>query len=143
MWMQESLVKLAHNQNTLSVATETLMTKICKFFFIPIALAALTACSAHPEPIIDERGVNMSAYAADLEECGDYADAISIGEGAAKGGAGGAAVGAAAGAISGDAGRGAGYGAIYGAARSGNEADRDKRMVVKRCLVGRGYKVLN
>ena len=106
-------------------------------------LIAIGACTAHPEPIIDERGVNMDIYAADLEECNSYAEPISVGEGAAKGAAGGAAVGAATGVIGGDIYSGVGYGTIYGATRYGNEADRDKRMVVKRCLSGRGYRVLN
>lgn len=119
------------------------MTRCSIIFIIPFSMTVLAACSAHPEPIIDQRGVNMSAYAVDLDECGAYAEAISIGKGAAKGAAGGAAVGAATGAISGDAAEGAGYGVIYGAVRSGNEAEREKRSVVKRCLLGRGYKVLN
>lgn len=119
------------------------MNQMSKTALILLGVAVLSNCVAHPEPIIDKRGVNMSTYAADLEECTTYADVISVGEGVAKGAAGGAAVGAAAGAISGDAGRGAGYGAIYSAARSGTEADRAKQMVVKRCLTGRGYKVLN
>ena len=32
-----------------------------------VAPLAILACSAHPEPIIDERGVDMVAYEADLE----------------------------------------------------------------------------
>ena len=103
----------------------------------------LCGCSAHPDPIIDQRGVNMDLYAADLAECESYADPISVGKGAAKGAAGGAAVGAATGMIGGDVYRGTGYGAIFGATRYGNEADREKRNVVKRCLSGRGYRVLN
>ncbi len=103
----------------------------------------LLACAAHPDPIIDRRGVNMDSYRADLEECKSYAEEIRISKGAAKGAAGGAVIGAAAGAISGEVDRGAGYGAIFGGARHGSEAEREKRMVVKRCLSGRGYKVLN
>ena len=119
------------------------MKKIKTFGLSAISLIIISACSAHPEPIIDERGVNMGTYAADLEECESYADPISVGEGAAKGAAGGAAVGAATGVISGDIYSGAGYGAIYGSTRYGVDADREKRMVVKRCLSGRGYRVLN
>jgi hypothetical protein len=107
------------------------------------ALAFITACSSHPEPIIDSKGVDMTVYEADLAECSQYADQIDPKQGVAKGAAGGAVVGAATGAISGDAGRGAGYGSIWGATSSGLDADRDKQMVVKRCLRGRGYKVLN
>jgi hypothetical protein len=52
-------------------------------------------------------------------------------------------VGAATGAISGNAADGAGYGAIWGATSSGLDADETKQRVVKQCLRGRGYKVLN
>lgn len=119
------------------------MSKFASTCILPGMFVLLTACSAHPDPIIDERGVNMVNYQADLQECESYADPISVGEGAAKGAAGGAAVGAATGAIGGDIYSGAGYGAIFGATRYGNEADREKRTVVKRCLMGRGYRVLN
>ena len=37
----------------------------------------------------------------------------------------------------------AGLGAIFGGTRSGLEADREKQQVFKRCMRGRGYKVLN
>lgn len=108
-----------------------------------MAAITIAGCSAHPEPIVDTKGVDLSAYATDLAECNEYAEQIRTGKGVAKGAAGGAVVGAATGAISGDAGAGAGYGGIYGATRSGLGADREKQAVVKRCLRGRGYKVLN
>ena len=38
---------------------------------------------------------------------------------------------------------GAGTGAISGAAWSMLDADREKQQVVKRCVAGRGYRVLN
>ena len=103
----------------------------------------LAGCSAHPEPIIDPGGVNMAAYETDLEQCTAFSEQIRIEKGVAKGAAGGAAIGAATGAISGDVSSGAGYGAIWGATRYGTEADRDRQMVVKRCLRYRGYQVLN
>ncbi len=108
-----------------------------------VALATVAGCAAHPDPIVDMQGVNESQLARDWEECEAYAQQVRIEQGAAKGAAGGAIIGAAAGAISGDAGQGAGYGAIYGGTRSGLDADRDKQMVFKRCLRGRGYRVLN
>ena len=109
------------------------------------ALAALllTACASHPDPIIDQKGVDMAQYEKDLAECKEYAAGVDVAEGAAKGGAVGAVVGAAAGAISGNAGRGAGYGGIAGATRSGLGNKREQEAVVKRCVAGRGYKVLN
>ncbi|MGB5166240.1 MAG: hypothetical protein WBN09_01770 [Woeseiaceae bacterium] len=38
---------------------------------------------------------------------------------------------------------GAAYGGLYGGTRSGLDADRQKQQVFKRCLAGRGYRVLN
>ncbi|MDH4313649.1 MAG: glycine zipper family protein [Gammaproteobacteria bacterium] len=108
-----------------------------------LAALILAACSSHPEPIVDTKGVDMSLYEADLAECSAYSDQIRTEEGVAKGAAGGTVIGAATGAISGDAGKGAGYGSILGATRSGLDADRDKQHVVKNCMRGRGYKVLN
>ena len=105
--------------------------------------AVLAGCAAHPDPIIDMKGVNVEKLAHDWAECESYTDEINIGVGAAKGAAGGAVIGAATGAIGGGAKDGVGYGAIYGATRSGLDADRDKQMVFKRCLRGRGYRVLN
>lgn len=108
-----------------------------------LIVAGLAGCSSHPEPIVDTKGVDLSRYETDLEECSAYAEQIRMEKGIAKGAAGGAVVGAATGAISGNAAEGAGYGSIWGATRSGLEADDDKQIVVKRCLRGRGYKVLN
>lgn len=107
-------------------------------------LAVLIAgCAAHPDPIIDMKGVDPNALAKDWRECEAYTEEILIGAGVAKGGATGAVVGAIGGAIDGDAGRGAAGGALYGGTRSGLDADREKQKVFKRCLRGRGYRVLN
>ena len=116
--------------------------------FAPLVACALSAvwlggCAAHPDPIIDTKGVNTAALAVDWEECESYTDQIQIERGMAKSAATGAVVGAATGAISGNVADGAGYGAIWGGTRGGLMADRDKQMVFKRCLRGRGYRVLN
>ncbi|MBT8081964.1 MAG: glycine zipper family protein [Gammaproteobacteria bacterium] len=103
----------------------------------------LAGCAAHPDPIVDTKGVDPQKFAADWADCEAYSEEIVIGTGAAKGAAVGAAVGAAAGAIHGDAGESAATGALYGGTRSGLMADRDKQKVFKRCLRGRGYRVLN
>jgi len=107
------------------------------------ALVALCGCAAHPDPIIDMRGVNEGMMQLDWDECEGYSEQVIIAKGTAKGAAGGAVAGAATGAISGHVGPGAGYGAIWGATRSTIDADRDKQMVFKRCMRGRGYQVLN
>ena len=108
-----------------------------------LALILAAGCASHPDPIIDTKGVNLAQYEQDLAECREYAENISVTEGAAKGAAVGAVVGAAVGAISGDAGRGAGYGGISGGAQSGLSNKREQEAVVKRCIAGRGYRVLN
>jgi len=98
------------------------------------------------KPIIDTKGVDMSQYEADLEECSNFSEDISTGKSIAKGAATGAAVGAVIEAITDDA-RGRRdaieVGAVSGGAKSGIRAVREKEQILKRCLRGRGYKVLN
>lgn len=108
-----------------------------------LVVSALTGCAAHPDPIVDTKGVDPEKLAQDWEECEVYTDEILMSQGIARGSAVGAVVGAAAGAIHGDAGEGAASGALYGGTRSGLDADREKQRVFKRCLRGRGYRVLN
>lgn len=100
-------------------------------------------CASHPDPIIDTAGVDPVAMQGDWDDCEAYANEVVISKGAAKGAAGGAVVGAAAGAISGNTKSGTGYGAIWGATRSTMQGDREKQGVFKRCMRGRGYRVLN
>jgi len=111
-----------------------------------IVLTALVAgCAAHPDPIIDTKGVDPERLAEDWDECKAYTDEIMMVEGIGKGATVGAAVGAATGAVSSrrDVGEAAGVGAIYGGTRSGLDADREKQKVFKNCMRGRGYRVLN
>lgn len=112
-------------------------------FFLTLLIATVCGCAAHPEPIIDMQGVDRVRYEKDMEDCTAYGEQIRIEEGAVKGAAAGAAVGAATGAISGDTARGAGYGAVIGTAESARLNDREKQQVVKNCMRGRGYRVLN
>jgi hypothetical protein len=105
--------------------------------------AALVACAAHPDPIVDTKGVDPEKFANDWDECEVYTEAIHISQGVLKGSTTGAVVGAASGAINNDVGRGAANGALWGGTRSGLDADREKQQVFKRCLRGRGYRVLN
>jgi outer membrane lipoprotein SlyB len=109
------------------------------------SLAMLIAgCSSSPEPIIDTKGVDMSVYEQDLAECRTYSEQVDTSSGVAKGAAAGGATGAAVGAIGGGSGtRGAGVGAVLGMAKSGSRSANEKTGVVKSCLRGRGYKVLN
>lgn len=106
-------------------------------------VALIAACAAYPDPIIDTKGVDMKKYQQDLAECQTFKAPIKTEVGAAKGAAAGAAVGGATGAVTGNPAEGAGIGAIAGAARSAQLNEREKQQVVKNCLRGRGYKVLN
>lgn len=111
-----------------------------------LCLAVFTAgCAAHPDPIIDTKGVDPDEMAQDWEECEAYTEEISVAAGTAKGAGLGAAVGAVVGSIGGggDIAEDAAYGAVYGGTDSGLDADRDKQEVFKRCMRGRGYRVLN
>ncbi len=119
--------------------TKTLFTLVLAF---SLSIGA-GGCAAHPDPIVDMKGVNPELLAKDLADCEGYSEEVAVGAGVAKGAGLGAGVGAVAGAINGDVGRGASNGALIGATRSGLDADRDKQMVFKRCLRGRGYRVLN
>ena len=112
---------------------------------IVTVLAAVLAggCSSHPDPIIDMKGVNPVAMQDDWDDCELYAEEVIVARGAAKGATGGAVAGAAAGAIGGNAAEGAGYGAVWGATRSTIDGAREKEDVFKRCMRGRGYRVLN
>jgi hypothetical protein len=108
-----------------------------------VAAIMVAACAAHPDPIIDMKGVDPDALARDWQECESYTEEILISKGIVKGTATGAAVGAIAGAIGGDVSESAAYGGLYGGTRSGLAADRERQKVFKRCLRGRGYRVLN
>ena len=98
-------------------------------------LAAFAGCAAHPDPIIDTKGEDPDQLAQDWEECEAYSKEVKISQGGA--------VGAVAGAIDGDVAESAAYGGLYGGTRSGLDADRDRQRVFKRCMSGRGYRVLN
>ncbi len=106
----------------------------------------IIACTTTDEIIIDQKGVNMSAYQQDLTECQTYAKQVKTGEKVTKGAASGALVGGLIGAITGGgsgAVTGAGVGAVGGGAKGANQGQQSEAQVVKRCLSGRGYRVLN
>jgi outer membrane lipoprotein SlyB len=106
----------------------------------------ITACTTTDEIIIDEKNVDMSAYEQDLTECKSYASGVNKGEKTAKGAASGSAIGGVIGGIRGGTSgvaKGAGVGAVGGGAKGASEGEQSEVQVVKRCLSGRGYKVLN
>lgn len=110
---------------------------------------AVAACSS--DPIVDMKGVDQARYESDLAECQKYADQVSVaqnaGGGALLGGAAGAAIGAAIGAVTGSPGTGAAVGAAGGGTSGlfgGTARGASKQQqVVRNCLKGRGYHVLD
>ena len=99
------------------------------------------------EPIIDRKDVDMSRYYADKAECEAYPAEVRTGEKVARGAVAGAVVGGAIGTIvnrgHNSAERGAGVGAVTGGVKGAQEGIRESERVVKQCLRGRGYRVLN
>ena len=122
-----------------------------RIFPLVIIASVLASCSSveeltGDEPIIDRKGVSEAQYQQDLIECRTYADEVAIARKAGTGAVTGAAVGGVFGAIVGNsstAQRGAGIGAVGGGAQGVSEGLREREFVIKRCLLGRGYRVLN
>ncbi len=118
---------------------------------ISALLLTFTGCASIEDltgnnPIIDTQGVNLVQYDTDLIQCERYADEVAIAQKAGSGAVAGAVVGGVFGAVVGDsdtAKKGAGVGAVGGGARSVSEGIRERERVIKRCLLGRGYRVLN
>jgi len=133
-------LRIARNRN--GERWVEIMNLIKNCFLSGFALA-IAGCAAHPDPIVDTKGVNPDFLAQDWEDCEAYTEQIVVVQGVAKGAGAGAGVGAVSGAINGDVGRAAANGALIGATTSGLYADREKQRVFKRCLRGRGYRVLN
>ena len=115
-----------------------------KFHLILSSAVLLTACAYRP--VIDPKtSAHPENFQADLAECQQIAEQAP--KGAALAGAGiGAALGAGIAVATGHseaAGRAAGGGAVIGGAKGGGASHREKRMIVRNCLKGRGYAVLN
>lgn len=116
-----------------------------------LLLIMQTGCSSIEDvtgnkPIIDTKGVNLSRYEGDLTECQAYADEVQIARKAAAGTVSGAVIGGLLGAVWGNsdtAQRSAGVGAVGGGSKGVIQGVRERDRVIKRCLMGRGYRVLN
>jgi outer membrane lipoprotein SlyB len=121
------------------------------FIAAVLATAALAGCADTYRPIVDTREVDQATYERDLAECREYARRVDPAADAAKGGvvggAIGAAVGAVIGALTGNVGRAAAIGAAGGATggvlRGGLRGGARQKRVIRRCLRGRGYQVLD
>jgi outer membrane lipoprotein SlyB len=115
------------------------------------AFCLLTSCRQVDEitgnrPIVDTKGINPQVYEADLQDCYIFADEVQAGRKILAGAATGAVVGSVIGAAAGNsetAKRGAGVGAASGALSGTSNGMQERQRVVRNCLVGRGYRVLN
>ncbi len=108
-------------------------------------VATLAGCATY-RPIVDTKGMNPQAYESDLRECQAYAEQLNPAEHAAGGAVAGALFGAVLGAIVGNhdlAAQMAGVGAVSGAASGGGEGANAQKNIIRRCMSGRGYRVLN
>ena len=104
----------------------------------------MMAGCAH-DPIIDMRGVDERKFRQDLADCRGYANQVNVAESATKEAAIGAAVGGLIGAAIGDsdtAERIGGAAAVGGAGEGAASAEKRKKRVLHRCMIGRGYRVL-
>jgi hypothetical protein len=117
-----------------------------------IALAAvlllLAGCAgpAQERVIVDTKGVDPERYRVDLEECAEYAGLVDVRGQVVTGAAGGAVLYGVLGAILDDgdtAKRTAGAGGLLGGVRGGVRATREQNRILRNCLRGRGYSVLN
>ncbi|MBF5056185.1 glycine zipper family protein [Alloalcanivorax profundimaris] len=113
---------------------------------IGLSALLLAACASTDRVIVDKQNVDEAQYQQDLSDCRAIADQVGTGRDAAEGAVGGALIGGVLGAIfgnSGTAGRMAGGGAVVGAAGKAGDAQQEKEQVLKNCMRGRGYRVLN
>ena len=118
--------------------------KYFKRNIILISVISIVSCSAKNQVIIDPAGVNMAVYQQDLRGCRQIAEQVDNKGGA--GAIGGAIVGALIGAAIGNsdtAQKLAAVGAVSGGAKGAKNSKREKDLVVKNCMRGRGYRVLN
>jgi len=117
-----------------------------KLLIIVFVLLFAGCAVTDDRPIVDMQGVSVAQYNTDLSDCRIYADEVEASRQVARGTIAGAVVGGAIGAVVGNsdtAQRAAGGGAVLGAARSTGDVIRERERVVRNCLRGRGYRVLN
>jgi uncharacterized protein YcfJ len=112
---------------------------------------ALTACATRPtgenyRPVIDTKGADITRLEEDLRECQAYAARVAgAAEQAAAGAVAGAVLGAMLAAAAGSRysrNQHAAVGAVAGLSGGAVSGERDQRDVIRRCMTGRGYNVL-
>ena len=130
------------------------MSKLYSSFLILLSVVLFSSGCANgyggygapKQVIIDTQGVNMDQYYSDLADCENYARQIDVASETTEGVVEGAVVGAVIGAVLGNhetAERSAGAGAVPGGVKGNKRARIEQERIVRRCLDGRGYNVLN
>lgn len=110
-----------------------------------ILAVSMTACASY-RPVVDTKGVDPVVYENDLKECQKFAEEVDPTKNAIAGAVIGAVLGAAIGSIGGNSDITnvvAAQGAVTGAAAGGGASAGSQIDIVRRCMAGRGYKVLN
>jgi outer membrane lipoprotein SlyB len=124
--------------------------KFTKLTCVTLSLALINGCAgptgANYRPIVDTKNVDFNKYEADLRECQSFAtQTAGAGESAAAGAVAGAALGAILAAAAGsryDRTGTAKVGAVTGAVGAGAQGETNQRNIIRRCMGGRGYNVL-
>ncbi|MCS5593408.1 MAG: glycine zipper family protein [Porticoccaceae bacterium] len=96
--------------------------------------------------IVDTQGLDLNEYERDLSECDAFAQQIDISKRTVDRVIGGVVVGSVVGAILGNsdsAQKIGGTAGVVGGVKGNVQARKEQQKVIKRCLQGRGYKVLN
>jgi outer membrane lipoprotein SlyB len=117
--------------------------------YLLICFVFSTGCASY-RPIVDMQGVNSVKYEQDLRECQNYAKQVSPATSSIVGGAIGAGAGALLGLVVGSyfgragefAGMGAAVGGTSGGMTGAAEGARSQMDIIRRCMMGRGYRVL-
>ncbi len=117
-----------------------------KCIAVALVVTILTGCAtrgANYVPLVDMKIRDSAAFNQDVMECQQYAkQSLDAASGAVAGAIIGALIGTAL-STRGYRNEAAGYGATVGAISGGVHANDTQESIVKRCLAGRGYNVLN
>ena len=110
---------------------------------IVISIAIIAGC-ANYRPLVDNPG-DLNVYERNLQECQRYADSVSPGVNAAVGALFGAGLSAVLATVAGggfDRGASARVGAVLGGVGGATQGGEAQMNIIRQCLAGRGYRVL-
>lgn len=121
-----------------------------KNLIIAAMAVSLTGCaslhqSMQSRPLVDMKGKDVAQYNQDYQECSAYAAQVDTQSNVVNRAVGAGVLGAILGAMAGNSGTSAwvgGLAALQGAGSAANESENEKRVILSRCLAGRGYVTL-